>query len=64
MPKPFWKSKTVLFNVVAVLVFVVSAFGYASFTPDPEVMALVAAVLNVVLRFWTSQPITARSERE
>lgn len=55
--KPFYKSKTVLFNALAVIVFVASSFGYTDFAPDPEVMALAAAVLNLVLRYVTSTPI-------
>ena len=52
------KSKTILFNVVAVVVFVAMSFGYADFAPDPELMALAAAILNIVLRFVTTEPVS------
>jgi len=46
--KPFWKSKTIWFNALAVLVFVATYFGFADFQPDVDLMALAAGVLNVV----------------
>ncbi len=57
MSKPFWQSKTLWFNVLAAGVFVAGSAGYADFAPDADVMAVVAAVLNVVLRFVTRQPV-------
>jgi hypothetical protein len=56
--KPFYQSKTLVFNAVAVVVFVATAFGFADFAPDAELMALAAAVLNIVLRFVTSKPVS------
>ena len=55
--KPFWKSKTLFFNVLAALVIVAGMLGYADFVPDADVMALVVAVANVVLRLLTRQPV-------
>jgi len=58
--KEFWKSKTFWFNAVAVAVFVASQFGYLEFVPDADVLALVAAIVNIVLRFTTKQPLKLR----
>lgn len=59
--KPFYLSKTLGFNVIAAVVFVASIFGYADFAPDPDVMALVAVVANVALRFATSKKVTLKA---
>lgn len=61
--KPFYLSKTFWFNVVAVLILVLNQFGYVG-ELDPEwhgyvdvfVPAFVALV-NIVLRFITKQPV-------
>lgn len=58
MAKDFWKSKTIIFNAVAAIVYVVNQLGYADFVPDAGVLALIAAVANIVLRFVTNQPVT------
>ena len=62
--KPFYRSKTVLFNVVAVIVFVAYAFGYADFAPDPELMALASALLGLLLRYKTNTGIALRGAGE
>ena len=58
MIKPFWKSKTILVNVIAgvVLYFVqIPEVGAA-----PELSALVLAGVNLVLRAVTKKPIGAK----
>ena len=60
MSKPFYQSKTLWFNIIAVVVFVATSQGYADFVPDLELMALAAAVLNVVLRAFTKSPLSLR----
>ena len=58
MIKPFWKSKTILVNVIAgvVLYFVqIPEVGAA-----PELSALVLAGVNLVLRAVTKEPIGAK----
>ncbi len=57
MTKPFYRPKTVIFNTVAVIVFLASVFGYADFAPDPELMALVASLVNLALRYKTDTGI-------
>lgn len=59
--KPFYTSKTLAFNAVAVAVFVASVFGFADFAPDPDVMALVAVAVNLALRFVTSKKVTLKA---
>jgi len=58
--KPIWRSKTFWFNVIALVVFVATRFGYADFTPDPDLMAAAAAILNIVLRLVTREPVRLR----
>ena len=62
-PKPFWKSKTVWFNGLTILIAVATIFG---FTINQELFAEVTGVLvalspivNLILRFFTKQPVTA-----
>ena len=37
--------------------FVAEHFGYVDFAPDAGLMALVAAVVNIILRFMTKTPV-------
>jgi hypothetical protein len=60
MEKEFWKSKVLWFNVLAALVFVASQVGFAEFSPDADLLAIVAAAINLILRFVTKQPLAAR----
>ena len=65
--KPFWKSKTFYFNLLALIVAIATAFGYTSFTPDAKTgeYALVAVTLiNLLLRFITSQPVGVTAKRK
>jgi hypothetical protein len=55
--KEFWKSKTMWFNILAVLVFVASQVGFADFRPDADMLAVVAALVNLLLRFVTKEPV-------
>ena len=55
MIKPFWKSKMVLFNVVAGVI--VYFFNMPEVGASPELLALVAAGINIVLRFVTKEPV-------
>jgi hypothetical protein len=61
--KPWYQSKTVWFNAITILVTLAGFFGY---TPDAQLVATVGAVLtgaspvvNLFLRFFTKQAITA-----
>jgi alpha-D-ribose 1-methylphosphonate 5-triphosphate synthase subunit PhnH len=53
MSKPFWKSKTVLLNAVAAVLAVFIDHE------NPVQIAQGLALLNIVLRFFTSSPVTA-----
>jgi uncharacterized membrane protein len=62
-PKEFWKSKTFWFNVIAFVVVVANAFGFVGFAPDPqlsEYAGVVITLINLVLRFATSQPVVLK----
>lgn len=56
MKSPF-KSKTLIFNIIAAAVIVAGMVGYDQFTPDESFIALVVAVGNFALRFVTKEPI-------
>jgi hypothetical protein len=59
--KWFLNSKTFWFNVIAFAVAVAQAFGFGGFTPDPqlaEYITVAVALINIVLRFATKQPVS------
>lgn len=55
--------KTIVFNLVAVIVAIAGLFGYREFTPDPAVQQIIAALpavlaiivplVNLILRQFT-----------
>jgi len=63
MVKPWYKSKVLWFNVLALVVFVAGAFGFAEFEAAPwvePVGTVVVLIVNLVLRFVTDKKL-ARS---
>ena len=54
--KPFWKSKTVLFNFFGALLLWVA--GHEVLGIDAEILALIQSGVNIALRFLTSAPVT------
>ncbi len=52
MAKSWWKSKTFWLNI--------ATFGVASALeePNPEALAQILAVSNLILRFFTTQPLS------
>ena len=61
-PKEWYKSKTLWFNGLTLVVVVATGFGFATFQPDPEIQAVglgIVAAVNLALRaLATSQPVT------
>ena len=60
MSKSIFLSKTLWFNVLAVIVLVAGHFGYAEFKPNDDLLILVGVlvpIVNVVLRKITKQPV-------
>ena len=55
MVKPFWKSKTILVNVIAGVVLFFVQMPEVGATP--ELSALVLAGVNLVLRAVTKEPV-------
>jgi len=61
--KPFWRSKTFWFNVLALLLTVANAFGFTGFQPDPQVQDIATVIIilvNLLLRFVTRQPVSVK----
>lgn len=58
--KKYYTSKTVWFNVLALVVALATAFGYVGeLSPDLEVFVpALIALINVVLRFLTNQGLS------
>jgi VIT1/CCC1 family predicted Fe2+/Mn2+ transporter len=61
--KPFYKSKTVLFNglafLLAVALPVLGTYGYTGEVPAAWAVFIVPAIalVNIILRFVTKEPI-------
>lgn len=58
--KPFWTSKTLWVNVVALVASVTGAFGIdVGLTPEAQasIVGGIMAVANIVLRLVTKQPV-------
>lgn len=63
-PKPWYQSKTIWFNVLAILVLIATQFGFSEFKLDKDtvdmvlkIIAGVTALSNVGLRFVTEKPV-------
>lgn len=62
--KPWYQSKTVIFNALAILVLIASQFGFADFQLSQETVDTVlkiftgiVTIANLGLRFVTKQPV-------
>jgi hypothetical protein len=53
----FLKSKTVWFNLLAGGLAAGNAIGFADFSADPDLIALIMAIVNILLRFLTKKPL-------
>ncbi len=59
MPKKWYESKTLWFNILALVVAIAAAFGYTGELP-PEwsiFVPAIVAIINIALRIVTHQPI-------
>lgn len=59
--KPIWASKTVWFNVLALLTGVALAYGFGDHVADPwvsEGVTVIVTLGNLALRFITSKAIS------
>lgn len=58
--KSWYLSKTLLFNILALVVMVATAFGFGEFKPDTwvvEVGTISILLINIILRLYTSRAI-------
>lgn len=49
--KPFWKSSTLWINVLGIIVIALDLVVKSNLIPDPDVVAIIVAVLNIINRF-------------
>jgi len=63
--KPWYRSKTVWVNVVA-LIAVLASFKGVEIAPEEQaqIVAGILAVVNILLRFITDEPITIKTSKE
>lgn len=57
--KPFWTSKTLWANFIAVIAAVLAATGVADLGADvqAEIVAMIMGGVNIALRFVTNSPV-------
>ena len=55
--KKFWKSKTMIINVCAIVIMI-GEYLVAQTIISPEIHAIVLAVANLILRMKTNEGIT------
>lgn len=58
--KPVWKSKTVGFSLLFILISIANLVGFADFEADPALVMLLEAVVFAVVRYKTYLPIVFR----
>lgn len=61
--KPWYLSKTFWFNALYLVLGVATYFGWLDFKPDTntiELASVVVAVINIILRYVTTVPITLK----
>ncbi len=59
--KPWYTSKTLWFNLLAMIIAIADSFGFGGFSADPSVLALaggMVALVNIILRLATSQGVS------
>ena len=66
-PKPFYQSKTLWINVISLLLVILAELAREQYGISESWLGLVALltpVLNVVLRFLTTQPLSLTRNQE
>ena len=56
--KEWWKSSTLWLNAAGIATMVLDLVVQSNLIPDADVLAIVLAVLNILNRFRTKNPIT------
>lgn len=58
--KPWWKSKTIGFNVLLGVVLEVASLLGQEGVVTPETLALIMGIGNILLRIVTNKPVTLK----
>ena len=58
--KPFWQSKTIILNIVGIIVIFLQVLPNLGLPIDTEFQALILAIVNVLNRFQTSDRVSLR----
>lgn len=58
--KPFWASKTIWINLIALVASLLAAFGVADWDAELQasIVGVVMTIVNIVLRFVTDKPVS------
>lgn len=55
------KSKTVLFNILSLAVLILASPQLAALGIDPKIVGEAQAIINLLLRFVTVEPLSAKA---
>jgi len=58
------KSKTVWFNILAILVMAAGALGFGDFEPSPQVVEFGAILVSIINLYLRLRPLPEQAEAE
>ena len=59
--KPWWESSTIWINLAGIVALVLEVVISSNLVPDPEIIGLIVAILNIINRFRAPKTIKTLS---
>lgn len=58
--KPWYVSKTMIVNIGIIVIVVLKVIYTSGQITDPDLLAIVASIINLLLRLTTTQPVSPK----